>query len=184
MQEIMMRDMECDDGAKVEREHPTKRRANSRLGRAICAYQAVLINMGGTLSDLMQTDLGNLDFAIPANPPERAAAFELTLELTEDYAPFMDLQVDRVRALAAYLFAITIGVTLEGQELGVNNKIPSTLVQTGAPTMRPTQTTASPSSSSSSGCPDPTVTPVCSRGRAGNNIMLIPALAPLRTRRR
>ncbi|KAH7083730.1 hypothetical protein FB567DRAFT_529797 [Paraphoma chrysanthemicola] len=160
MQEIMMREMDCEDGSKFEQEHSTKRRAASRMGKAICAYQAVLINMGGTLSDLMQTDLGGLDFAIPTMPAERAAAYEYTLELTEDYAPFIDLQVDRVRALAAYLFAITIGVTLEGKDLGAVNKIPSTLIQTGTASIRPTQTTASPSSSSSSGCPDPTSTPL------------------------
>lgn len=157
-----MSSMECEDGAKFDREHPTKRRANSRLGSAICAYHAVLVNMGGTLSDLMQTDLGGLNIAIPATPPDRAAAYELTQQLTEDYAPFINLQADRLRALAAYLFALTVGVTLEGQTLGANNKIPSTLVKTGAPTNTPIQTTnsQSSSSSSSSSCPDPTATPV------------------------
>jgi hypothetical protein len=184
MQEIMMRDMECEDGAKFDREHPTRRRAGSRLGRAICAYHAVLINMGGTLSDLMQTDLGGLDLAVQAASPERMAAFELTQELTEDYAPLMNLELDRVRALAAYLFAITVGVTMGGQTLGTNNKIQASLIQTGVATAKPTQTTASPSSSSSSGCPDPTATPVSSPKRVNGDFVLTPALAPLRTRRR
>jgi hypothetical protein len=160
MQEIMIRTMECEDGAKFDRENPTRRRANPRLGRAICAYHAVLINMGGTLSDLMQTDLDGLNFAIPAIPPDRFAAYERSLQLTEEYAQLMNLQVDRLRALAAYLFILTVSVTLEGQTLGENNKIPSTLIQTGAPTNKPAQTTASRSSSSTSSCPDPTATPV------------------------
>jgi hypothetical protein len=160
MQEIMMRNTQCEDGAKFDREHPSKKRAASNLGRAICAYHAVIVNMGGALSDLMQTNLGGLDFAIPTTP-----AAELTLELLEDYAPIIDLQVDRARALAAYLFALAVGVVIDGRTLGPTNKIPSTLIQTNNPTVKPTQTTASPSSSSSSGCPDPTKTPVSAHER-------------------
>jgi hypothetical protein len=155
MQEIMMRNTQCEDGAKFDHDHPSKRRAASSLGRAICAYHAVIVNMGGALSDLMQTNLGGLDFAMPTTP-----AAELTLELLEDYAPIIDLQVDRARALAAYLFALAVGVVIDGRTLGPANKIPSTLIQTNNPTAKPTQTTASPSSSSSSNCPDPTKTPV------------------------
>jgi len=156
----MMRTTECEDGTKFDREHSSKRRANSRLGKAICAYQGVILNMGAALSDLMQTDFGVLDFAIPATPPDRAAASELTLQLMEEYAALMNLPMDRARVLAAYLFALTIGVVIDGNPLGTNNKIPASLVQTGAPTSRLTQTTASATSSSSSGCPDPTKTPV------------------------
>lgn len=161
MQEIMVRTADCDEGVKFDREHPTRRRqSTARLGRAICAYHAVLTNMGGALSDLTQTNLGDLNFAIPAFPAERAAAFEYTQELTAEYAPIINLQVDRMRLLGAYIFAVTIGVISENKPLGVENKIPSELVQTGTPSNRPTQTTASPSSSTSSGCPDPTNTPV------------------------
>ena len=155
-----MRSTECEDGAKFDREHPSRRRAASRLGRAICAYQGVMFNMAGTLSDLVQTDFGLLNFVITTIPPERAAAAELIQELTEEYAPLMNLQADRVRVLAAYLFALTIGTVMENQNLGPYNKISSTLIQMSAPTNKPTQTTAAPSSSSSSGCPDPTATPV------------------------
>ncbi|KAH7076789.1 hypothetical protein BKA63DRAFT_510777 [Paraphoma chrysanthemicola] len=172
MQEIMMRSTDCDEGAKFDREHsgPVKRRANSRLGRAICAYQAVIVNIGGTLSDLIHTDFGGLDFTIPTMNPERAAAAEFTQELIEDYAPIINLQIDRIRVLGAYLFALTIGVVMEDSTLGASNKIPSTLIATGAPTIKPTQTTASPSSSSSSSCPDPTQTPLfCGRENEKEN---------------
>jgi hypothetical protein len=161
MQEIMMRSTECEEGTKFDHEHPSgKKRANSRLGRAICAYQGVMFNMGSSLSDLMRTDLGNLNFAIPTTPPDRAAAAELTEQLLEDYAPVINLQLDRARALAAYLFALAIGVVIDNQRLGSTNKIPATLVSIITPTGKPTPTTASPTTSSSSGCPDPTKTPV------------------------
>ncbi|KAF2265276.1 hypothetical protein CC78DRAFT_443764, partial [Lojkania enalia] len=160
MQEIMMRTTECEDGAKFDREHSSKRRANSRLGRAICAYQGVVINLAAALSDLLQTNLGGLNLATPATPPDRAAAAELTQQFMEDYAPLMNLPVNRSREIAAYLFSLSIIVILERQPLGPENKIPSTMIQTDAPTNGPAQTTASMFSSSSSGCPDPTKTPV------------------------
>ena len=165
MQEIMMRDMECEDGAKFYREHPTKRRASSRLGQAICTYHGVLINMGGTLSDLMQTDFGGLNLAIPATSPQRMAAYEFTQELTQDCAPLMNLKLDRVGALGATLFTLTIGVTIDGQTLGANDKMPAALIKTGTTVSRPTPTSASSSSSSSSACPDLTAVTVSQRQR-------------------
>jgi hypothetical protein len=157
-----MRTAECPDGMKFDREHPSMKRVPSRLGRAICAYQGVMLNMGGSMRDLIQTDFGGLNIAIPAEPPGRAAAAEYTRQLMEEYAPIIDLPLDRARAFAATLFILAVNVVVDGQTLGANNKIASSLVQTAAPTNTPTQTTASPSSSSSSGCPDPTATPVSS----------------------
>jgi hypothetical protein len=158
MQEIMVRTEECPDGARFDREHPSSKRASSRLG--ICAYQGVMLNMGETLRDLIQTDFGGMNIAIPAEPPRRAAAAEFTRELMEEYAPLINLPLDRARAFAATLFTLSVSVVVDGQTLGPSNMIPYSLVQTGAPTNKPSHTTTSPSSSSSSGCPDPTATPV------------------------
>jgi hypothetical protein len=137
MQEIMMRSTECEEGAKFEREHPSKRRAGSRLGRAICAYQGVMTNMAGTLSDLVQTNFGALDFIEPIMNSREMRAFELTQKLMEEYGVLMDIQAARINRLAAYIFFLTFGVIEHDQTLGTNNKIPGSLVRTSAPTNTP-----------------------------------------------
>jgi hypothetical protein len=159
MQEIMTRMTDCEDGAKFDREHASRRRANSRLGRALCAYEAVLVNMGGVLSDLVQTNYDNLVLTVAGTSPEQIAAFERAEQLLRDYPALVDFEESARRTRAAYLFALSVVVVIEHQDLGPNNKIPATLVQTGAAKSKPTKTSARPSSSTSA-CPDPTKTPV------------------------
>lgn len=134
--------------------------------------------MGGALSDLLQTNLGGMNLDTPASPPDTAAAAGLAQQFTEDYAPLISLPLDRSRAMTAYLFSLAMIVVLERQPLGPDNKIPSTMVQTDAPKNTPTQTTAS-KTSSSSGCPDPTKTPVGSRALSIDQDVLTLDLAVL-----
>jgi hypothetical protein len=155
-----MRTADCEDGVRFEREHPSRKRANSRLrlGRAICAFQGVLVNMGGALSDLMQTNIAYVRISVPTSSPEMTAAVEYTEDFIVDYAPLINLPSDRARLYAGWLFGLSILVAAENQGLGPVVKLPESLAQTSQPASR---VTPSATASSTSGCPDPTKTPVC-----------------------
>ncbi|KAF2271292.1 uncharacterized protein EI97DRAFT_287071 [Westerdykella ornata] len=151
MQEIMARSKDCEDGSKFDREHPSKRRASSRLGKAICAYRAVTINMGTTLRDLTYTNFDGLVVKFAGVTEQDIAAWEYVQGITEDFAAIYQLQRDRAIALGATIFVAALGA-VEDTPIDSNNKIAADLIQVSK--------TQTGSQTSTSGCPDPEKTPL------------------------
>lgn len=150
MQEIMARSLECEDGLKFDREHPAKRRAASRLGKALCAYHAVMINMGTTLRDLTYTNLGDMAIQFVGVTDRDVAAWRIAEELTGDFAPIYQLERERALALGATIFVAALGA-VENNPMDSNNRVAADMIKVSQTTDTPTET---------SGCPDPEKTPV------------------------
>ncbi|KAF2692023.1 hypothetical protein K458DRAFT_482650 [Lentithecium fluviatile CBS 122367] len=129
VEEIMRRSIDCEDGIAFDREHPSRKRGKSRLGKALCAYHAVLVNMGSSLSDLMETDFGTLNFGISTASPDEFAAYEEAMEFMDDNAVLLNIPATLAKKLGAWMFALSIGVIVDDKPLASMNQIPATRVQ-------------------------------------------------------
>lgn len=166
VQEVMLRSADCEDGAKFDRENPppSRKRQNKlqrpSLGRAMCAVQGVVINMGGMLSDLARTLIDGQIAGWTFQDDRQAAAWEATQRILEENPELfaqgeMDLTTGEI---GQSLFALALQVTGGAFTLGPHNKIPSSMTKEDKTRDKPTMTTST--TSSTSGCPDPTDTPV------------------------
>ncbi|KAI0004056.1 hypothetical protein F4779DRAFT_630464 [Xylariaceae sp. FL0662B] len=153
--EVMRRLHDCDDGKKFDSEHKSKKRAGASYGQAICGAETVasMAQPGGTFNDLLLLNPNQLPFGF-ANPAgEVAQAANVVVDFVLAYAPMLSIEPELAQQLGTYLFALAIDALVENIPLGETNRIKSSLVTTS------TATSPKPSSTKS-GCPDPTASPL------------------------
>lgn len=155
--EFMRRSTDCLDGQTFDSQHPTKKRAGSTLGQAICAAEAVAAGTvpGGAFNDLLLLSPTNLPFGFADGVGAVAQAAGVVADFVQVYAPLLDIGPDLADQLTVYIFALAMDTIVQNIPLTNKNRIQSSLITTATST--PTTTTAR---STSSGCPDPTATPV------------------------
>ncbi|KAG4440793.1 hypothetical protein IFR05_003721 [Cadophora sp. M221] len=170
MDEIMHRMTECADGRDFDSGQTLRRRAGAGYGAAICAVEGVaaMAQPGGALGDLLLLNPGQLRFGFAAGAGDVARAAGVAVGFVQAYAPMLDLPDDVAVQLGNFLFALAVDTLINNLPLGEENRIEATLLTTEAV---PTSTLASTTSttSTSSGCPDPTSSPlVCGKDDQDN----------------
>lgn len=152
--EVMHRAMDCQDGTTFDSQHPSsKKSAAATLGQAICGAEAVAAGAvpGGPFNDLLLLSPTNLPFGFADAAGGAAQAAGVVADFVLAYAPLLTITPELANQLSVYLFALAIDTVVNSIPLGDQNRIQSSLVTTG---------TTSSASSTSTGCPDPTATPV------------------------
>jgi hypothetical protein len=150
----MHRAINCQDGQAFDSQHPSsKKRAGATLGQAICAAEAVAAGAvpGGPFNDLLLLSPTNLPFGFADAAGATAQAAGVVADFVLAYAPMLTIGPELADQLSVYLFALAIDTIVQNIPLADQNRIQSSMVTTG---------TTTSASSTSSGCPDPTGTPV------------------------
>lgn len=162
--EVAHRMLDCEDGRLFDSKHGLRRRGGAvTYGQALCAAEGVvgMAGNGGTFADLtlLSHDRIGMEFANGADKAKEALLVLRTFILA--YSPILAIPEDIVDQLGTYVLAIIIdALILDNIPIGPTNTIdPALAVTYGAMKPKPTPTSAS-ATPSTSGCPDPTQTPV------------------------
>ncbi|KAH7381918.1 hypothetical protein BKA64DRAFT_749377 [Cadophora sp. MPI-SDFR-AT-0126] len=167
LDEVMHRMIECADDRAFEDGTSLRKRAGTGYGAAICAVEGAvaMAQRGGPLNDLLFLNPNRVRFAFAAAAGDIARAADIAVGFVLAYAPMLDLPDDVAIQLGNFLFALAVDTLVENLPLGEENRIKaSVLTVETMPTSTMTSTT-----STSSGCPDPTSTPlVCGQDDKDN----------------
>lgn len=153
LSDFMQRSKDCQAGAEFDRQHnaPARKRQGAgggTAGQALCAAEAVIggVQAGGPFNDLLVLNPAGVHFQFAqAAGPVLDAANEFA-DFVGTYAPLMAVPPELVDQLRVYIFALAVDLIVENIPLGERNRIKATMVTTSA----------SPTSTSTHACPDPT----------------------------
>lgn len=148
--EIMHRATDCDDGRSFNSKRRSRKRGDPNYGAAICGAEAAALQAspGGPFNDLLLLDMEQLSFGFADAAGAAARAASVVVDFVKDYAPLLAIDPSTAEQLGNYLFALAIDTLIDNNAIGQNNRIPSSLITTSTAT------------STKSGCPDPTASPV------------------------
>ncbi|KAH7068126.1 hypothetical protein BKA63DRAFT_521179 [Paraphoma chrysanthemicola] len=156
--EVMHRATQCEDGRKFDSEHGTRKRSGASLGEAICAAEAVagMAVPGGTFNDILLIDPNQMPFGWADPGADVARAAGVVVDFILAYAPLLVIGPELAEQIGNFLFILSLETLMGNKPVQETNRIPSSLVT--ATKTSPTSSTTS--ASSTSGCPDPTKTPI------------------------
>jgi hypothetical protein len=156
--EVMHRTIQCEDGRKFDSEHGTQKRAAASFGQAVCAAEAVagMAGPGGSFNDILLLDPNQMPFGW-ANPnADVARAAGVVFKFVLANAALLAIGPELAEQVGNFLFILALDTLMESTPVQETNRIPSSLV-TATKTFSTSTTTMA---SATSGCPDPTNTPV------------------------
>ena len=149
----------CDDGTKFDADNGGKRkhRATGTYGQAICGAEAVasMAGPGGPFNDLLLLRPDQMAFGFADGAGEALRAANVVANFVLAYAPMLSITPEVANQLAAYLMALAIDTIVDNVPLKGENRIASSLI-----TIASTATVTASPTTSETGCPDPTATPV------------------------
>jgi hypothetical protein len=167
--EIAHRMTSCADGQQLDASHGSRRRGDTATyGEALCAAEGVIsmAGKGGPLADLTLLNHDRIGIEFAANAAKAKDALVVLKDFILAYSAVLAIPETNVEQLATYILAVIIdALVIDNIAIGATNYIEQELAVTyDAMRPRPTPTSASVTSSTSSGCPDPTKTPVSNIG--------------------
>ncbi|KAF1995307.1 hypothetical protein P154DRAFT_611177 [Amniculicola lignicola CBS 123094] len=167
--EIAHRMMNCEDGRKFDSEHKLRRRDDPiTYGQALCAAEGIIgmTGTGSAFSDLAKISFDNMRFEFAQNAKLAKDALPILRDFILALGPALAIPEKLVDQLTVYVLAIVIdALVLEKVPISPENFLgPDIVVLVGSRTATLTPTSTSTTASATSGCPDPTQTPLyCGR---------------------
>jgi hypothetical protein len=159
---------DCEDGRKFDANHGSRKRASTATyGQALCAAEGIVAmsGKGGAFADLTLMSHDKIGIEFVATAGKAKDALLILKDFIIAYGPILAMPEELAEQLGTYILAIIIdAVVIEHVPIGPVNVIgPDLAVTYGTMSPRPSPTPTATSTtpvSSSSGCPDPTKTPV------------------------
>lgn len=149
---------DCEDGTKFNAEHPDKKRARATLGRSICSGESVAINSGkgGPFSDIAMIKHNQMSIMIKDTAKKAKEAFFVIKDFVIAYGPMLAIPEEVIEQVAIYVAAVVINAVVDGIAVEAQTLL---AVDVWVAVADPSQTEL-PTTTSKSGCPDPTKKPV------------------------
>jgi hypothetical protein len=179
--EVVRRMKDCEDGREFDATHGSRKRAGTATyGQALCAAEGVIgmSKRGGAFADLTLLDHNKMGIEFAATAGKAKDALLVLKDFIIAYGPMLAIPEEFAERLGTYVLAIILdAIVIDNIPIGPQNYIgPELAVSYGRMSPKPTPTSTAPPSSSSSGCPDPTKTPVSHNltniGQYANAILL------------
>ncbi|KAH6706397.1 hypothetical protein BKA61DRAFT_580638 [Leptodontidium sp. MPI-SDFR-AT-0119] len=164
LNEIIHRMSECADRRDFNNRKTLRRRASPRYGAAICAVKGVtaIVQLRGALGNLLLLNPGQLRFRFIASASDVARVARVAVGFVQTYAPMLELPDDMAVQLGNFPFALAVDTLINNLPLREENRIEATLLTTET-VASSTMVSTTSTTSTSSGCPDPTSSPIITR---------------------